>query len=116
MESIQIAISNVDYANTLLDLLVRNAGWKAQIVESPNTAAEGVIVVDAAALESLPPGLSNPERFVLVTRNDPRLLARAWEAGIISVVFEDDPPGTAVLAIMAARLKAGKGERRNAAG
>lgn len=116
MESIQISIANAEYANSLRDLLVRNAGWKAQIVESPNTGAAGVIVVDAAALESLPQGLSKPERIVLITRNDPRLLAKAWEAGIVSVVFEDDPLDTALLAIMAARLKAGKGARQDAAG
>ena len=116
METIQIAISNGSYADSLRDLLVRSAGWKSAIVESPNTKAPGVIVVDVAALESLPPVLPNPERFVLITRNDPQLLARAWEAGIVSVVFEDDPLDTAMLAIMAARLKAWKGPRQDAAG
>ena len=28
---------------------------------------------------------SNPERVVLITRKDPQHLARAWEAGIVSV-------------------------------
>jgi hypothetical protein len=116
METIQLAISNGIYAAALRDLLVRNAGWKALIVESPDTQAEGVIVLDTGALESLPFGLPNPERVVLITQNEPRLLARAWEAGIVSVVFEHDPLDTALLAIMAARLKVGKAARQEATG
>jgi len=116
METIQIAITNGTYATTLADLLVRSAGWKALIVASPDTRAAGVIVLDPAALESLPAGLPNPERFVLVTRNDPQLLARAWESGIVSVVFEDDPMDTALLAIMAARLKVVMAARQDASG
>jgi hypothetical protein len=116
METIQLAIANGTYATTLRELLARNAGWNALIVESPNTRAEGVIVLDTGALESLPSGLPNPERVVLITQNQPQLLARAWEAGIVSVVFENDPMDTALLAIMAARLKVGKTARQEAAG
>jgi len=107
-----LAIANGTYATTLRELLARNAGWKALIVESPNTRAEGVIVLDTRALESLPSGFPNPERVVLITQNEPQLLARAWEAGIVSVVFENDPMDTALLAIMAARLNVGKAARQ----
>ena len=112
METIQLAIANGNYAAALRDLLMRNAGWKALIVESPDIRSGGVIVLDTGALDSLPSGLPNPERVVLITHNEPQLLARAWEAGIVSVVFENDPMDTALLAIMAARLNVGKAARQ----
>ena len=63
------------------------------------------MVLDEEAFERLPLPLSNPERVVLITRReaqDPQLLAQAWEAGIVSVVSEEDPLSTVLLAIMAA--------------
>ena len=75
-----------------------------------------MIVLDSPALESLSTRLTRPERVVLVTHNEPQLLARAWEAGIVSVVFEDDPMDTALLAIMAARLEVGKAARQETPG
>lgn len=111
METIQLAIANTTYATALGDLLTRTAGSKVVVVDRPNADFEGVIVLDSAALESLPSGLPNPERLVLITKNDPGLLGRAWEAGVVSVVYENDSMNTVLLAIMAARLKAGKSGR-----
>jgi len=112
METIQLALANSTYAAALRDLLVRNAGWKVLTVEYPDTRAEGVMVLDSIALEHLPSVIPNPERVVLITQNDPHRLSRAWEAGIVSVVFENDPLNTALLAIMAARLRVPKAPRR----
>jgi hypothetical protein len=104
METIQLAISNSAYAAALRESLMRDSGWHVETVETPNPGAEGVLVLDSTALERIPGGIPHPERAVLVARNEPELLARAWEAGIVSVVFENDPINTAMLAIMAARL------------
>jgi hypothetical protein len=38
----------------------------------------------------------------------PQFLAQAWEAGIVSVVSEEDPLSTVLLAIMAAALRVEK--------
>jgi hypothetical protein len=115
METVQLAIGNVAYATALRDVLGPNAGAKVSVVERPDLRFEGVIVLDSAALDALPPGFPNPERIVLVTQNEPRLLAQAWEAGVVSVVFENDPLDTALLAIMAARLRVGKAARQESA-
>jgi DNA-binding NarL/FixJ family response regulator len=85
-------------------------------VDVPDPRIEGVIVLDAQALDRLPSRTSNPERVVLITRNDPDALARAWEAGVVSVVSESDPMNTAMLAIMAARLQIAKAVRQNVPG
>ncbi len=115
METIQLAIGNPAYAAALGDLLARTAGSKVTVVDRPDMSFEGVIVLDSEALDSLPEGIPNPERLVVVTRNDPRMLSKAWEAGVVSVVFENDPLNTVLLAIMAARLKAGKTGRHESA-
>ncbi len=116
MDTIQVAIANDRYAVALSELLARGAAWKVLSVEVPDTRIEGVIVLDAQALDRLPSPTANPERVVLVTRNDPGALARAWEAGIVSVVSENDPMSTAMLAIMAARLQVAKAVRQNVPG
>lgn len=113
METIQLAIGNPRYAAALGELLARTAGSKVVVVDRPDVKFEGVIVLDSEALDSLPGGIPNPERLVVVTRNDPRLLSKAWEAGVVSVVFENDPLNTVLLAIMAARLKTGKTGRQD---
>ena len=105
METIQVAIANASYATALRELLARNAGWRILSVQAPDPRIEGVIVVDSQSLDGLPRAFENPQRVVLITPNEAPHLAKAWEAGIVSVVFEDDPINTAILAIMAARLR-----------
>lgn len=113
MDKIQLAISDASYATALRELLVRSAAWTVLAVEAPDPRLEGVIVLDAPALARLPSQVEHPERVVLITRNDPRHLARAWEAGIVSVVFENDSISTAMLAIMSARLRVAKPARQD---
>jgi hypothetical protein len=115
METIQLAISNSTYAAALRDSLMRDSGWDVVTVDFPDTRAEGVLVLDSSALERIPVGIPHPERVVLITRNEPGLLSRAWEAGIVSVVFDHDPINTAMLAIMAARLQVSKTGRKDSA-
>jgi hypothetical protein len=110
MERVQLAISDAPYATALRELLERNGTREVCCVEAPDPGDEGVIVVDPDALDHLSLPLPNPERIVLITRNEPRHLALAWDAGIRSVVFNEDPLGTAVLAIMAAELRVPKSE------
>jgi hypothetical protein len=70
-----------------------------------------VLVLDSEHLELLPSPLPDPERIVLIARNDPQSLTRAWEAGVNSVVFEKDSLNTAVLAILSTRLRITKPKR-----
>ena len=78
----------------------------------PDPSQHCVLVLDETAFARLPLPLSNPERVVLITRKDPQLLAQAWDAGIVSVVSEEDPLNTVLLAIMAAALRVAKDPRR----
>lgn len=112
METVQLTIHDAPYAAALRELLERNGTREVRCVEVPEPGRDGVIVVDSDALHRLALPLSNPERVVLITRNDPQHLAQAWNAGIRSVVFNEDPLSTAVLAIMAAELRVPKSDPR----
>ena len=114
METVQLALTDSSYAVALRELLLRNAAWKVLAVDTPDLRLDGVVVLDTAALERLPSQIAGPERVVLIAQNDPRHLAQAWEAGIVSVVFAHDPMSTAMLAIMAARLRVAKAARHDA--
>lgn len=111
MEVIQMAITNTSYATALRSLLARNGHWEVECVELPDTRRDGLLVVDCDHLARLPMPLEHPERVVLVARKDPLSLSRAWDAGVNSVVFDKDPLATAVLAVMAARLRVAKARR-----
>lgn len=108
METIQVAITDTAYSDALRALLARDGEWQVVAVETPDPSREGVLVLDPKHLERIAGPIPRPERVVLITRNEPRYLKRAWEAGVNSVVFEKDPLNTAILAIMAARLEAAK--------
>jgi len=58
--------------------------------------------------------LEFPERIVLIAENDPVHYKDAWEAGVNSVVSEQDPPNTVVLAILSACLRNGSTNPRPA--
>jgi hypothetical protein len=115
METVQVTIGNAPYASALRELLASTGTRDVVSVETPEPATDGVIVVDSDALDRLPLPYIDPERIVLITKNDPDHLARAWNAGIRSVVFHEDPLSTAVLAIMAAELRVSKPELHGAA-
>jgi hypothetical protein len=110
METVQLTLGDMLYAEQLRDLLSSSGSREVRCVESPDATQDGVIVVDSDGLNRLPVPLQRPERVVLITHNDPQHLAEAWNAGIRSVVFNEDPLSTAVLAIMAAGLRVPKPE------
>src|SRR3954453_6881946 len=108
MQTVQLAITDGAYAAAVHDALCHSCAWHVESVDRPDQARNCVLVLDQPALERLPLPLANPERIVLILRKDPRLLAQAWDAGIVSVVSEEDPLNTVLLAIMAAALRVAK--------
>ena len=108
MQTVQLAIADGMYATALREALSRSCAWHVESVGRPDPAQPCVMVLDQSALQRLPLPLSNPERIVLITPKDSQLMAEAWEAGIVSVVSEQDPISTVLLAIMAAGLRVEK--------
>ncbi len=109
MQTVQLALSDRAYAAAVREALCRSCAWHVEPVDRPDPSQGCVLVLDETAFEQLPLPLSNPERVVLITREDTHLMmAQAWEAGIVSVVSADDPMNTILLAIMAAALRVAK--------
>jgi len=108
MQMVQLAITDAAYAAAVHEALSLSCAWHVESVDRPDPTRQCVLVLDQTALERLPLPLANPERIVLIVRKDPQLLAQAWEAGIVSVVSEEDPINTVLLAIMAAGLRVDK--------
>jgi len=108
MQTVRLSVADRVYAAAVREALSRSCACHVESVDHPDPALDGVLVLDEFAFARLPLPLSNPQRVVLITRKDPQLLAQAWEAGIVSVVSEDDPINTVLLAIMAASLRVGK--------
>ena len=108
MQTVQLSIADIGYAAAVREALSRTCAWHIECVDCPDPSRHCALVLDETAFGRLPLPLSNPERVVLITRKDPHLLAQAWEAGIVSVVSQEDPINTVLLAIMAAALRVAK--------
>jgi hypothetical protein len=108
MQTVQLSIDDGRYEAMVREALARNCAWHVESVKAADASREAVLVLDEAAFARLPLPVINPERVVLITRKDPQNLADAWEAGIVSVVSDQDPLSTVLLAIMAAALRVAK--------
>ena len=117
MQTVQLAITDGAYLATVREALCHSCAWHVESVDRPDASQSCVFVLDEQAFERLPLPLSNPERVVLITRQDThQLMAQAWDAGIVSVVHPDDPLDTVLLAIMAAALRVAKSHSAAASG
>lgn len=115
MQTVQLSIADSGYAGAVRLALSRSCAWHVESVDRPDPERESVLVLDEISFARLPLPLRNPERVVLICRQDPQLLAQAWDAGIVSVVSQEDPISTVLLAIMAAALRTTTGHGVHAA-
>lgn len=105
--SIQLALSDAAKAEALRTILARSAQAQVECVERPEPESACAVVVDPAHLHRLPVPLRRPERVILVGPGDEESLQRAWDLGVSSVVNEQDPLNTVVLAILSVCLRTG---------
>ena len=105
MHTVQLALADAAYEGALREALSRSCAWRVESVARPDPSRDCVLVLDEAAFEHLRLPLPRPERLVLITRQDPQLLAQAWDAGLVSVLSQQDPMSTVLLAVMAAALR-----------
>src|SRR3984893_16478158 len=105
MKTVQLAIGDSEYAQSLRDSLLRDGRHQVYLVDQPDMQIDGVVVINGDQLDHLAPCGEWPERFVVITHNGSDSLSRLWNAGIRHVVFEGDSPHTAQLAIIAVELR-----------
>jgi hypothetical protein len=107
MASIQLALSDPAKSSALINLLARSTHVPVFCVDTPDYASACVVVMDGERFASEPAAAANADRIVLITRNDEPRLKAAWEAGVNSVLSDQDPLNTVVLAVLSACLRAG---------
>ncbi|HUO28300.1 MAG TPA: hypothetical protein VMU80_03710 [Bryobacteraceae bacterium] len=110
MQTVQLAIEDPAYEMALREALARSGPWRVESIDAAAPGDKCVLVMDEVWFSRMPQPLQHPERVVLLTRKEPANLSHAWEAGIVSLVSPDDPPGTVLLAIMAAALRVPKSQ------
>ena len=108
MRNVQLSIADAGYAAALREALTRIGSWHVAMVDRPDPAMPCVLVLDESSFDQIPLPLADPQRVVLISEQDPQLLARAWYACIVSVVSTDYSIPTIMVAIMAAALRVGK--------
>ena len=114
MGSIQLALSDTVKANALRAMLSRSTPVPVLCVEIPDFDDACAVVMDAARFGAVASPLPHPERVILITRNDAGHLREAWDAGLNSVLSEQDPLNTVVLAVLATCLRSGTARPRQA--
>lgn len=114
--TIQLALTDDGKANALKTILTRSIQVPVVRVDCPDLRQATVVVVDTQHLDRLPVPLSDPDRVILISRSDERSLKDAWDAGVQSMVSEQDPLNTVALAVMAACLRASSARMKNPGG
>jgi hypothetical protein len=109
MKTVQVAIQDSGYADSIRDLLVQDGSHRIHLVEKPDFTLGGVIIVDAAKLDglSLPP--HGRERFIVMVQKERDNLSRIWDAGVRHAIFHGDPPRSVYVAVLGLELTFGSG-------
>ena len=104
MTIVQLAILNREYALRLAKLLAREKEYEAVIAESADLRIPGLVVVVDSLLKSFSAS-DAPRLIVIASAADIGRLSRLWQAGLRNVIFADDSPQTAFLAVLAAHRR-----------
>lgn len=108
MDSIQLSLTDAVKAAALKALLVRSTQFAVECTQKPDPDKACVVVVDLKTMQRIPVASRHPERIVLMAQSNPHNLNDAWEAGVNTVVSDEDPLNTVVLAILSACLRKGQ--------
>lgn len=106
MKTVQVAIQDPEYADSIRSLLLLDGGHQVHLVKRPDLTLGGVIVVEAADLESLPLA-GEQARLIVVARKERDDLCKIWDAGVRHLVFYGDPPHTAHVVVLGVELGLG---------
>jgi hypothetical protein len=100
MTTVQLAITDAEYAQRLQRLLTEDGEHRVVVVNSPSQKVPGVIVVESGVLGDLS-SVGDPSRFVVIeSRRAYYRTSQLWRAGFRRIVFTTDPPVTTYLAIL----------------
>jgi riboflavin biosynthesis pyrimidine reductase len=109
LQTVQLVIHDSQHAYSLRDLLLGDGVHQVVLMERPNWAMPGVIVVDSDQLDvdqmqrsvALADGR---ERVVVMASRASAELSALWRAGVRHVVFHGDAPRTVRVSVLATEL------------
>jgi len=104
MKTVQVAIQDSGYADSIRNLLSRDGSHLVHLVREPDPTVAGVILVDSARLDCTPLLLQEHRRLIVMARKDCRDLAKIWDAGVRHVVFEGDSPDMTRVVVLGVEL------------
>jgi hypothetical protein len=104
MKTVQVAIQDPEYADSIRSALFEDGNHRVHLVEMPDATLEGVIVVDAMRLKSFPLLANELERVIVLVNKERDDLSKVWDAGIRHVLFHGDPPHMARLMVLGMEL------------
>jgi hypothetical protein len=104
MKTVQVAIQNAEYANSIRNLMLQDGAHRVHLLEKPDVTLGGVIIVDAANLDILTLLPTDQDRLVVMVHKERDDLCKLWEAGVRHVVFDGDPPHRACVVVLGVEL------------
>jgi hypothetical protein len=104
MKTVQVAIRDPEYADSIRSLLVQDGCHRVHLVDTPDVTVAGVIVADARHLNSVPCLANERSRLVVMVPKERDDLTQLWDAGVRHVVFQGDPPHTARIVVLRVEL------------
>jgi hypothetical protein len=75
MKTVQVAIQDPEYADSIRNLLIQDGGHLVHLVPKPDVTLDGVIVVEAAHLDGLPKS-NEMERLVVMVSEEQEDLSK----------------------------------------
>jgi hypothetical protein len=104
VKTVQVAIQDPGFADSIRNLLSHDAKHQVHLVETPDLSVGGVIIVDAAHLNSFPTLLNEQKRLVVMVHKDRDDLSKIWDAGVRYVLFYGDTPQRVRVAVLGIEL------------
>jgi hypothetical protein len=104
LQTVQLVIHDSQHAYSLRDLLLGDGVHLVVLMERPNWAIPGVIVLDVDYLEISGALARGRERVVVMASKATAELAALWRAGVRHVVFHGDTPRTVRVSVLATEL------------
>jgi hypothetical protein len=104
MKTVQVAVRDPGYADSIRNLLLEDGSRQVHLVERPDPGLEGVIIADSASLDGFPQSPDEQERLILIVQEERDDLSKIWDAGVRHVVFRNDPPHTARIVVVGVEL------------
>lgn len=92
MKTVQVAIQNSRYAESIRDLLLLDVRRRVHLIATPDLSLGGVLIVDLANLHALPGLIQELERLIVIVDKEHDDLSEIWEAGVRHVAFYGDQP------------------------